>query len=184
MKLRARIGFATVIVFLGLAAYFLIGRATCVDNSVLNLEMVAMPDFVNSVWPLPQSKISSICYFKSFNNGLANVQQRGISVEIHPISIIDFETPQQSSYLIPPFKDRVSLYIDDVLISDKSRIVFDNLLGIAIVQNGEEHLIPDLSEKYIFSWTPCLMPGNHVAKIKINTKSGEILEYEWNFLIW
>jgi len=184
MKVKYKI-IITIIIFvlLGLMTYAFIGNATCHKLVVVNTRVANMPDFVYNVWPLPASRISSICYLKSFSNTPFQIQQRGISIEIHPASIINLEISQQSDK-DQSFKDRVSLYVDGGLVSNKSRSIFDNLLGIGIVQNGKQYLVPDISEEYIFSWTPFLLPGNHEAKVIILTKSGKILEYHWNFLVW
>lgn len=185
MKLKIRIiTTITILIFIGSVLYIMLSWITCPNPMALNAEATDMSNFVYYVWPLPQSKISSICYLKSRNNTPLQIRGRGISVEIHPMSFVDLEFSQQNNNSDQTFKERVFLYVDGTLVQNTSRIVFDDLVGIEIIKDGKKYLVPGISGGYIFSWTPFLLPGNHIAKIIIYTKAGEALEYQWDFLVW
>lgn len=174
----------TVLLLTGGIIYIAIDGRACPKPVTLNGAVNGMPDFVSYVWPLPETTISSICYFKSRYISPLRIQERGISVELHPASIINLEITPINNKLDQPFRERVNLYVDGNLISNTSRVIFDDGVGIGIMKDGKTYLVPDISREYIFSWTPFLMPGNHKAKIVVNTRSGNPFEYQWNFLVW
>lgn len=183
-KIKITITIGISFFLIGLILYVISSRISCPRSEVPNTGIENMPKFIYSMWPPPQGKISTICYIKSRNKTPLDLRSRGISVELHIASIVDLEIPQKENEGYQQFKERVFLYVNGVLIPNSSRAVFENLIGIEITKDGNTYLMPDLSKAYIFSWTPMLTPGHHTANIVINTKSGNVLEYQWSFLIW
>lgn len=81
---------------------------------------------------------------------------------------------------MPPFKERVSLFLDDKLVN----ITSVDEGGLWIVGNPNNNGVDYyLYGPYFFGSNHILFFGEHTAKVVIVTGSGEKLEYEWSFKI-
>ena len=181
MSLKNRIIIIILLFFIGVMAYISIGLSEC-STSQNNAIEIDMPNFVANVWPTPNGKINSICYFISRHYDILRIGQRGINFRVHPAPLITAGLLQQSNTL--SFENSVNLYIDGNLVPNTSRIIFDNLVGIETTQEGKNTVLADVSEGYVFSWAPNLWPGRHIARIDIVTTPDKITQYQWSFVIW
>ena len=76
-----------------------------------------------------------------------------------------------------PFKERVILYIDG---KNAVKTIYWEEQSAPLSPIGVDL---ELASAYIIGSNIFLFPGDHIAKVVIITKSGEVLEYEWQFKI-
>lgn len=178
-KTTALIAFGSLLIF-GLWLAF----APC---SIPDAGILSMPRYINSVFPRPETTISFSCYnkrnFSMFVSGPARgaLQSGGIIVDMRPMFLFEWEMPQGSDDEGTQFHDRVFLYVDGRVMEK----TWDWLAGgevIKILPDGTE-VESNLPGWYRFGSNPFLLPGDHTAKVVIETLSGETLEYEWQFTI-
>ena len=103
---------------------------------------------------LPDKSINFEAYSTSLEN--KSILGRGIMITM----ILDREDWDT--------KKSLSLYIDGERISNDTIVIGDGL-----VENGPFYL----------SWAPELHPGLHEVHFEVVTKSGDVLEYSWHFVI-
>ena len=141
---------------------------------------VDAPGYVSSVWPPPGTSIWRGYYdiFLKINSPA----QQGIGVTIKTWDLAEVEMPSANNANELPFVDRVYLYVDGSQVPNSQRAVWDNGAMLLGRVNGQV-IEYDLSTEYSMSWAQSLLPGEHSAKLVINARSGDILEYEWSFRI-
>ena len=143
------------------------------------------PEYIESVWPPPDSQIWNAYYELSRYNGVAGLKQAGINVAFTPtIDIALMERVPENSGLVPvPLLERTFLYVDGMRISNDLRTTLDNIAGMlpSVGDDGWKYLM--ISSEYSISWRPPLSTGKHTAKFVVETASGEVFEYEWEFRI-
>jgi len=136
------------------------------------------PDFIESVWPPPQTETLLSCYIKRYL--LVFPAGTGIGVTIDTQSIRDLEITQLASTDVPPFPERVFLYVD----GDQVQINRKSEGGGALFTTVDDKYVDlGLAGWYFFGSGKFLSFGDHEAKVVIATKSGQTLEYEWTFTI-
>jgi hypothetical protein len=130
---------------------------------------------VISVWPKPNTVISSECYNDS---GAGNqVVGRGIGLEILTENI-DYSLLEKG---IPSIPERALLSIDGQMVSKSTFSSIDTGLELVIIDmQGASHTT-GRNISYALSWKPELSKGTHYAKVTIRRDNGELIEYFWRF---
>lgn len=138
---------------------------------------------VGSLWPPPHSEILMGCYAKRYIASPITFfpSNAAISVKILTLPILDLEKIQQSDEKdYAPFYERVSLYIDNKILTITS---VSEGGGIGYGDESGNNFFPDLAAGYTFGASVFLWPGDHTARIEIITLSEQILKFEWDFTI-
>ena len=138
----------------------------CVDNTAVIKTKTAIqtpvptPDYIFQVSPI---RTSNDEYHKSLSSKFTIA--RGIVVSI----IVSRMDVDEESWNWENIKQRVILIIDGKNISNET------------LQGGEDG--EQGAGLFRLSWAPSLSTGLHEAKFRFITDSGEILEYNWQFVI-
>ncbi len=180
---------ALVFVLLLVSAYYaknsvLTAKKTCSDQSLAALieqskKNINAPSFVVSYWPAETEQTTLNCYILTTSKLMP---RRGVGIQLETLDIAEYEITREGSNFLKPFKDRVRLYVDGETVSDVSKMTWDNIVGVIAIKDGIQYPT-GMSSGYEISWTPILLPGKHTAKVEIQTKSGEVFEFEWYFTI-
>lgn len=141
-------------------------------------KIVDAPEFIRTVWPPPESEIRFACYvgcyIKKYPTVLSPHLDSCINVYIVPTKKffdIELNTGKENS----SFEDRVSLYIDG---KQRSKTLTRPMGALPLDGNTN-----NLEAWYWFGSRILLFPGEHNAKVVVELKNGEVLEYEWHFKI-
>ncbi len=140
---------------------------------------IYLPAYIESLWPPPELVTRSGCYVKRYILTLPS-GGTGLTVSIVTDEIFELEKIQTNSNELIPFRDRVLLYVDGKPVPI-TRVTEGG--GTWFTTADSEDVQIELAGWYMFTSNRFLMPGNHLAKIVINTTSGEVLEHEWRFTI-
>jgi hypothetical protein len=138
-----------------------------------------IPSFIGGYWPTKTEKLTLPCYFLTADTLSL---RRGVGVSLVTLDIAKYEVSENNDSNSKPFTDRVSLYVDGDRVADSSKVVVDNITEVFFMKDGNEYF-PGISSGYEISWTPLLLPGVHIAKVEIQTKSGELFEFDWRFTV-
>lgn len=109
------------------------------------------------------------------------LQIGGVIVDIQPMFLTEWEISQTYRGESTPFDDRVFLYVDEKEVSKS----WDWIAGgeVVLIRADGQEARPNLPGWYRFGSLPFLFPGDHRAKVVIDSLSGETIEYEWEFTI-
>lgn len=110
--------------------------------------------------------------------------QGGISIRLDTIGSQLSDLERLDKYdpdnKFPLFSERVILYLDGNLLSNASRSGFE---AGAELRDDQPEFKTGVSTIYLFHWSVSLTNGKHTAKLSMATRSGEVLEYTWEFMI-
>ncbi len=162
--------------------------APCVhDLSILSSSNMP-PKLISKVWP--QEKISLACYYTSSiipwstaNISGLTAQHIGIKIDGFRLMDVDFAPPfpinESKNEWDHPLEERVNLYLD----GEKIPVSAMTAKSFGAVAKGVKVNSPIGPGVYIINWVPNISLGSHTARIEIFTLSGEIVEYEWDFIV-
>ena len=147
------------------------------------------PEYIESVWPPPDSQIWWGYYELSLHNKYPFSTVVGVSVVFTPSTEIALaeRIPDGSDPPSTELDDRTYLYIDGKQISNEQRTVVD--YGVAMLLTIDEPMPDDgwdyliTGTRYTIKWMPDLSTGKHTAKFVAETASGVLFEYQWDFTI-
>ena len=180
--------FLTILISILIAGSFWLIASRCPEQYT---ELISADGVIQAVSPPPNSKIPLGCYtrknlqniryhfgFSDIHNKTNWVESGGVNVKTFSNNeLVKLESSSIDNKNMGPFEDRVILYLDNKIA--RGTIVWHEQ-DAPLTSDG---LHSELAGAYIFGSNTFLFPGNHKAKLIINTKSGKILEYEWLFTI-
>lgn len=147
----------------------------------------SQPGYITSIWPAPNDEVWGSWYALSLKTALPGAfpGRVGITIEIRPgKGITPFELVAKDKHATNlPLEKRVNLSLNDGLIDAGNPIVCLNDLTAILEPNNKSDYGSGLAGRYIFCWPVSLPPGKHIAKLSVSTRAGEVLEYEWTFII-
>jgi hypothetical protein len=163
-----------IVATIALICFLLIGVWVVTTPCPATLHPWNAPGYVESVWPPATSKTLINC---STTKGLGYIPEAEIEVGIgiNMDSIWDLEMLRSNTEDLPPFPDRVILYVDGEQVPITKRAEGGGAYFI-----GDTEL--DLAGWYFLGSNHFVHPGDHQAKIMIATRSGKTLEFEWHFI--
>jgi hypothetical protein len=174
MRLKPSVKIISVALTLFLASCLWVALTPCPKFE----DTVNIPDFLEQIWPPPQTEMHLGCYIRKslFGNRL----EAGISVVINTDGIFKLELSQPSNKDTAPFLDRISLYVDGEKVSIDR---YGEGGGAWSAMVADDYVEQDLAGWYFLGSNKLLFFGDHTAKVIIATSSGKILEHDWHFKI-
>jgi len=146
-----------------------------------------LPSPIAYIWP--QDRVGLVCYYLR-GAIFPRSDDKGIGVAIRGMDLLRLEFPplnqvKNSEDLEPyiraeqehPLAERVVLYVDGKQVLSGKQV--DNYSVLLVNLDTES----GLAGGYYISWFPRILFGDHTARAVIETLSGEIIEYEWQFTI-
>lgn len=133
-----------------------------------------LPAHILSVWPtrsepIPAENLIDVPPFSL---------QRGVGARVSGFTI-----DQPSLTPPPPIATRVTLLVNGSPVPNDSLRVEDELGVIELYDHAEVYLGKVYTGPFRFSWTPALEQGSHRATLRIQSNTGAILEYSWDFIL-
>ena len=153
-------------------------NASCPDYAE---RISGAPEYIATVWPLPNSEIEFRCYMKkelrSFMSIEGNVTIAMIPIKSFKSQEVDYQEAHPNE-VFAPFEKRVALYVDEKKVKTGVQIA-----GSDSLPTGGDRFPNELQYLYVFKSYPLLFPGAHKAKVVLALKNGEVFDYEWRFKI-
>jgi hypothetical protein len=186
-KMQKRISFLitimVVIVLLGIAYY----QFYIPSQFNFHSFSAAYPEFLGSVTPEPNSKVSFVGLLITTVRSRVNQfpYAGGISATLYPIELDSKENLiKDGDQLFSLYSERTNLLVDGVEVSKDAFFPLSGLVGIQFLEDGNitsDQMID--GGPYWLHWYPLLWPGRHHAEILIRNRAGETKKYDWEFLV-
>jgi hypothetical protein len=132
------------------------------------------------VWPSPNSTVDSYEYAQSLARDSFLLGDIGIGAKLlaHRIA--------EEGDIDVDWVERTSLLVNEVALSKDSKISADGLVlheTYTTTDDGQRNLLYRVGGPYYLAWYAPLEPGEHNVTFQLRLTSGEVLEYNWRFVL-
>lgn len=145
-----------------------------VQNHVTTVE--ELPLFLDKVGPSPDSRVNLISYQQTLNSEFP--YERGVYVTLRPDQVDDYSQPIPESII-----QRTILFIDGIEIKQDLLMVASGGMDTTVLDEKGDVIYTGDMGPYFLSWAVPLEIGQHQAKLKIVSNTGQINTYNWEFRI-
>lgn len=142
------------------------------------------PDYLGGTFPEPNSKVSffeliipTIRFnFKSRPSNLV------VSTTLYPANIDTRDNLlADGDQLFDLYCERTTLLIDGKEVSKDKFIAISGIVGLGFMDDESDTVLD--GGPYWMYWYPTIWLGKHEAKIVIENRKGDKLEYNWEFVV-
>ncbi|MBI5295129.1 MAG: hypothetical protein HY869_06605 [Chloroflexi bacterium] len=175
------------VIFIIILFFYWLFAPCAYDLSMLSSSNMP-PKLISEVWP--QEKTNLACYYTSSiipwsTSNISGLTAKRIGIKVDGLYLMDvdfvppFPIDESKNEWDHPLNERVNLYLDGEKIP-ASAMTAKSFGEVAKGVKANSLIGPGV---YIINWSPNISLGNHIARIEIFTLSGEIVEYEWDFIV-
>jgi len=124
---------------------------------------VPMPTFLDSIYPV------GVVNKTDYETSLTREIFAGIRIKISAKELDDSVVNSKDvDYRVNAISNRVRLFVDDILVPNKSTTIIDGLMDAG---------------PFYLSWPVNIRVGHHTAKLFFDLESGKTINYLWTFCI-
>lgn len=166
--------FGVVVLFVLVACTTVVASGPALHERTTPVSTQPLPEHLLSVWPPSNQPVSEMAY----SDSSPFVAQRGVGARVS-----GFVIDQPSLVPSPPIASRVSLLINGTPVANDTLHVEDELGVIEVYDEQDVYLGNVYTGPFGVSWLPPLGKGTHTATLQVESNTGNLLEYSWEFRI-